>query len=141
MKYKTDLDQEVAFALQLPLKKVRAVTNAFVNILGRAIAEEGEAEVAGLGVFRLRSITTEGGIEPRRLMEKKYVRFFKSHALKRQIEEIHMEKYGVDEKTRLPEFLEKEAGEGSTCPKCGTRVERHGRILKCPQCGTEPFEE
>lgn len=48
-----------------------------------------------------------------------------------------MEKYGVDE-GKDSESLEKSAAEG--CPKCGGKVERHGNVLRCPSCGTEPFE-
>jgi ribosomal protein S27AE len=46
-----------------------------------------------------------------------------------------MEKYGVDEQGAENE---KKASEG--CPKCGSKVERHGNVLACPKCGTEPFE-
>jgi ribosomal protein S27AE len=49
-----------------------------------------------------------------------------------------MEKYGVDE-TIDQEKLEKSASEG--CPKCGGKVTRHGAILICKNCGTEPFEQ
>lgn len=55
-------------------------------------------------------------------------------------QEDTMNKYGVDEAvgTVSQETLEKQAMQG--CPKCGGRVERHGRILSCANCGTEPFE-
>jgi ribosomal protein S27AE len=46
-----------------------------------------------------------------------------------------MEKYGVDEGG---EELEKKASAG--CPQCGGKVEKHGNVLTCPKCGTEPFE-
>jgi len=49
-----------------------------------------------------------------------------------------MEKYGVDEQINQ-EKLEKQASEG--CPKCGGKVTRHGNILACENCGTEPFEQ
>jgi tRNA(Ile2) C34 agmatinyltransferase TiaS len=54
--------------------------------------------------------------------------------------ETEMEKYAVveTEGTVSQETLEKQAMQG--CPKCGGRVERHGRILSCANCGTEPFE-
>jgi tRNA(Ile2) C34 agmatinyltransferase TiaS len=58
------------------------------------------------------------------------------------IKETEMEKLGVQE-TEVggvsQETLEKQAMQG--CPKCGGRVERHGRILTCAKCGTEPFEQ
>lgn len=53
-------------------------------------------------------------------------------------EEKEMSKYGVDEGVDQ-ESLEKSAAEG--CPRCGSPVERHGNILRCPKCGTEPFEK
>jgi len=51
--------------------------------------------------------------------------------------EDQMEKYGVDE-GQDDEKMEKLAG--SRCPKCGGKVIRHGNILMCENCGTEPFE-
>lgn len=142
MIYKADLDRSVSSLLQLPHKKVEATTRAFINALICAIAEEGEVDVRGLGVFRISTVTTEGGLLRRQPMKKRYVRFTKSRKLKRAIEEVKaMEKYGVDESLCSPDFLGKEAREETTCPKCGTRIERHGRILVCPKCGTEPFEE
>jgi predicted RNA-binding Zn-ribbon protein involved in translation (DUF1610 family) len=51
--------------------------------------------------------------------------------------EKHMEKLGVDESA--DENLEKEATEG--CPKCGAIPQRHGKVLVCPNCGTEPYEK
>ena len=48
-----------------------------------------------------------------------------------------MEKYGV--------FTEESADKlGSNefhCPDCGALIERHGKVLRCPRCGTKPFEE
>jgi len=48
-----------------------------------------------------------------------------------------MEKYGVDESVDQHK-LEKQATQG--CPKCGRAPVRHGAVLICPQCGSEPFE-
>ena len=54
-------------------------------------------------------------------------------------EEDTVDKLGVDETgTVSQEELEKKAMAG--CPKCGGRVERHGAILTCANCGTEPWE-
>lgn len=53
-------------------------------------------------------------------------------------EEEGMDKYGVDEQA---ENLEKKASAG--CPSCGLPPEKlvtHGRLIMCPNCGTEPFE-
>jgi ribosomal protein S27AE len=51
--------------------------------------------------------------------------------------EKQMDKYAVVEGADQ-EALEKRALAG--CPKCGSRVEKHGTTLTCPKCGTEPFE-
>jgi transposase len=50
-----------------------------------------------------------------------------------------LEKYGVDESLEVPESLEKKAAKN--CPKCGSKLEKHGAIVKCPECGTAPFEK
>jgi len=53
--------------------------------------------------------------------------------------ESDMEKYGVDERQEKDDAkLEKQAAEG--CPKCGGKLERHGRTIICQNCGSEPFE-
>lgn len=49
-----------------------------------------------------------------------------------------MDKYGVSEEVDQ-ENLEKKASQG--CPKCGrSDVKKHGTVLICPSCGSEPFE-
>lgn len=66
------------------------------------------------------------------------VRFRKSFYFNQQLQEMKkMEKLGVDE--GVDPNLEKHAAQG--CPECGSPVERHGRILVCPKCGTAPFEK
>lgn len=47
-----------------------------------------------------------------------------------------MDKFGVDE---TGSEQEKVAAEG--CPVCGAKVQKHGNVLACPNCGTEPFEK
>lgn len=52
-----------------------------------------------------------------------------------------MEKYGVVEKDAPQEESTKTAtGSNIFCPDCVREVEIHGDILKCPNCGTKPFE-
>jgi uncharacterized Zn finger protein (UPF0148 family) len=47
-----------------------------------------------------------------------------------------MDKYGVDESSA---DLAKLAAEG--CPHCGEhKLEKHGSVIVCPKCGSEPFE-
>lgn len=51
--------------------------------------------------------------------------------------EAEMEKYGVEE----DEEQIKQASSSKACPACGGTLERHGEVLKCTKCGTEPFEK
>lgn len=50
-----------------------------------------------------------------------------------------MDKYGVDETTQDSDGAAKTAAKG--CPWCGAEPEQHGPVLKCPNCGTAPFEK
>lgn len=55
-------------------------------------------------------------------------------------EEEGMDKYGVDE--GIQDALDKYASTG--CPQCGTPADqliKHGSVLMCPRCGSEPFEK
>lgn len=45
-----------------------------------------------------------------------------------------MEKLGASTKSPLT----KTASKG--CPECGGKVEVHGAVYRCQNCGTEPFE-
>jgi len=55
-------------------------------------------------------------------------------------EDEGMEKYGVAvEPEQTPVQGEKRA-EAENCRKCGSKLERHGQVLKCPKCGTLPYE-
>ena len=48
-----------------------------------------------------------------------------------------MDKFGVVQDVN-DEEMEKASSQG--CPKCGSKVQKHGSTLMCPKCGTEPFE-
>ena len=49
-----------------------------------------------------------------------------------------MDKLGVDQEQKS--MREKTAAEG--CPRCGSQnVQTHGKLLVCPNCGSEPFEK
>lgn len=48
-----------------------------------------------------------------------------------------MEKYGVEVDKRD----NKVAGDGRRCPRCRTPLDPQSNVPRCPQCGTEPFEE
>ncbi len=58
------------------------------------------------------------------------VRIYK-HSKELQI----MEKYGVET------TADKTASSVTRCPKCGSVAESHGWVHKCPQHGTEAFED
>lgn len=47
-----------------------------------------------------------------------------------------MKKYGVDE----PTSDKKVASDQSKCPKCGKPLIKEGRLVFCPEHGSEPFE-
>lgn len=49
-----------------------------------------------------------------------------------------MEKYGVDtvDTVKTSETISVRV----RCPSCGASLEANTNVLKCPQCGTEPFE-
>lgn len=49
-----------------------------------------------------------------------------------------MDKYGVD-----TEDLEKtaDAKKSGACPSCGEKLEFYGKVVLCPNCGSEPKEE
>jgi len=53
------------------------------------------------------------------------------------IKENNMEKYG--QKTEDSGELEKTGSGDILCPKCGAKCEVHGKVVKCPEHGTEPF--
>lgn len=48
-----------------------------------------------------------------------------------------MEKYSVV--TEEKELLKTASGV-RLCPECGSKVESHGNVVRCPKCGTRPFE-
>jgi RNA polymerase subunit RPABC4/transcription elongation factor Spt4 len=48
-----------------------------------------------------------------------------------------MEKYGVEEEKNKG----KTAADADACPKCGSKVEKHGDVKICPEDGSEPFEK
>lgn len=54
-----------------------------------------------------------------------------------------MEKYAVVEKDEQKKTAQIAAEVVGTCPVCGSQLEETTRInvLKCPRCGTRPFED
>ena len=162
MKNKQHLDIEIAAWTNRSVKEVSYITSFFLRLLMKTIVEDGIAHVDGFGRFKLSSqrgsrpqIETLKKIENGKVIgehrvavDKKYtVTFSKARPFRQLIrarfgtapviEEIVMEKFGVDEGADQ-EQLEKKANEG--CPECGKKPEKHGKVLMCPTHGSEPFE-
>ena len=146
------LDVKVARALGLRPTEVSAITAVFLEETRKELVELNTVVLDGLGILRMS--VREGKTDNLRpahshpvtaTSEKKYHVSFKkavpfAQALRLRYRDVKVEatveKYGVDEQQAENE---KKASEG--CPKCGTKVERHGNVLACPKCGTEPFEK
>lgn len=155
-----DLVSEVTSNLHDHRHYVSRIVNEFVKVVVGKVADGSIVHITGLGEFHLQITKPHNNLfqfktgtfkkgESRKgitlRVEKMYhVRFRKAHTLKTAIEVRHgraasvektMEKYGVDESGSEQE---KKAAQG--CPNCGSKVEKHGDVLACVKCGTEPFE-
>jgi nucleoid DNA-binding protein/ribosomal protein S27AE len=149
---KAEIDREVALQLGKTPKQVGIITKVFLHTVMIELLKMGDVQLDGLGTMRLKR--WKGGID--RLRNKggqvmnvetstvHRVSFRKSNVLNEAIRvkfgrakpvEDVMDKYGVDE---TGTELEKKAAAG--CPNCGGKVEKHGNVLACEKCGTEPFE-
>ena len=153
---KYELDRQVALATGFPKEDVGVITGEFINQINLLLCKTGKASVGGLGRFRAlvhrfegAELTTgtfkKGGRNGTRIVRKARqvrVHFTKSRVLrdmlKNYCQEEPMEKYGVDESVDQKK-LEKQASEG--CPNCGAKLAKHGNVLICPKCGSEPFEK
>jgi len=148
---KAALDQRVAAMLDVPVEGVACITSAFLREARDELVELNTVVFDGMGVLTMsvRAGKTDN-LHPTpttsvtATSEKKYHVTFKKtapfrQALRRRYRDVvvekNMDKLGVDE---TGSENEKKASEG--CPKCGSKVERHGNVLACPKCGTEPFE-
>lgn len=151
---KGHVDHRVAYILGKDVKQVREITALFLDELGMMLLEEAQVNLPGFGRFLS---TTYRHFVPGfphwrdkndGELKRPFFRigFSKSRILLRmwreriasQWMEDDMEKFGVDEGTDQ-ENLEKKASQG--CPICGRKVIQRGRLLMCPEHGTEPFEE
>lgn len=153
---KQQLDGQVAALLGKKTPEVSGITTAFLHEVVCALVDQGAVRLTGLGTLRvsvqrgsreavLTNAKKKDGTRDRvrvQVNRKYYVVFKRGCALRNALKEKYgkeeiMEKYGVDES--LDENLEKQAAEG--CPVCGKKPERHGKVLMCPQHGSEPFEQ
>lgn len=153
---KAALDRRIAICLGLPRHEVSFVTTAFLEEIAAELIEMTTVRLDGLGELHLvpRKGSTanlrvgtfkKGESRPvTKVAKTKYhVSFKKAVPLKKAIQlryqakppEKTMNKFGVDESQTENE---KKASDG--CPQCGGKVERHGKVLMCPKCGTEPWE-
>jgi ribosomal protein S27AE len=138
------LDTRVAVVLGRPQPQVALITSVFLRKVVEELIAGNEVYLEEIGILRME--VSKSDITSR-LNAK--VHFTKRSHFVRRIKETHvrqskskgrvfpMEKLGVDESVDQ-EKLEKVAADG--CPKCGAKVERHGNVMACPACGTEPFE-
>lgn len=143
---KNQLDRLVALLLGEKVTDVSAITTVFLETIRNELAALKDVQLDGLGSLHVAIRKGSTNLYRRADSEnaKKYhVTFKKSRPLRRMILKKHgiltektMDKLGVDEGQA---DNEKVASEG--CPRCGAKVERHGNVLACPKCGTEPFEK
>lgn len=120
---KHTIDTKVAGLLDIHVSQVALITSTFLRVASIHLAQRGELFLDSFGKFHRAG--------PK-------VFFRKSRRLRTFLEEIAMEKLGVDEGADQEE-MEKAATQG--CPECGATVEKHGRLLSCPNHGTAPFEK
>lgn len=144
MKFKYDIDRAVALAVGMPVRDIKKITAAFLDEVSNALATDGEVE---LRRFAKLVVTVGRGMPARQRgkiirVDKIHVRLRKKFSLTKLLKKAmaQMDKYGVDESSEIPDF-EKKAGKEAVCPKCGAKVEAHGRTIICPKCGSEPWEK
>jgi ribosomal protein S27AE len=159
---KRELDLLVATNLSVPRTKVSAITSELIAVIKQALIDGEEVRIDGLGSLRVhtgvlssvssanlspigigvkQTVPLENGIRNSRLNYIQKVCFSKAKSFSKLLRggDIEtMEKYGVDEQVKDQEALEKKAAQG--CPNCGGPVTRHGSILICAKCGSQPFE-
>lgn len=153
---KSHLDRRVAVVLGIPVSDVSLITSTFLTEVMKAITEGDPVLLEGFGRFTLRKmaglLTKLQNPKGQAILvsptDKFRVTFKKSHTFNalvrakygtsRVLKESEMEKYAVDEGVDQ-NAMEKAATQG--CPECGAKCERHGSLVVCPRCGSEPFEK
>lgn len=139
---KHELDLRTAEACGVARAVVGRITREFLFQMRMAAVEDG-VNIQGLGVMRVIEYRVRFKSTGKR--EQRFaMRFRPSRALQEQVRSyrrslMSMDKYGVEEKQKSFKDMTKLAAEG--CPNCGSKnVTRDGNVLRCPRCGTEPFE-
>lgn len=157
MTRKVELDREIAADTGIAQKKVARITAALIDAIRSHLTNGEIVHLDGFGKLHVQKMTygvrqpIENLVNPKKekitspvaVPVKHKVHFAKAQPFKHQLQERWrrdnvMEKFGVDENVNQ-QGLEKAAAEG--CPKCGSKVEKHGSVIVCPNCGTEPFEQ
>lgn len=147
---KHELDVATAGALGVRRSLVGKITREFLWQLRTAAVDTG-VHLQGLGHFRVLRyrVRWKAGRETWRFA----LRFKPARAVQQQaraagMEEImgdndeEMSKFGVETSQHSDEYLGKIASSG--CPRCGAaadKLQKHGSVLRCPKCGTAPFEK
>lgn len=138
---KNHLDTRIAAWVDMAPVDVSLCTGLFLRELVIDLVKTGTVVLPGFGTLTLRPYKGKVNgqeVDKVRVDVTKGTAFYRM--LKRYgIPEVVMEKYGVDEGKWDVEAMEKAAAKG--CPQCGAKVQMFGQIVKCPNCGTEPFEK
>lgn len=120
--FKRQLDKRVAKLLGMRTVDVAVITGQFLKEVQRELLHGCTVYLYDLGLIvphhkqqYLRLL-----LEPSRILKERASRM--------------MDKYGV--KTDEPKKTS-----NNKCPDCGATAEQHGRVLRCPACGTAPFEK
>ncbi len=162
MRHKGELDRRVARELKLKSSDVSRVTAEFLRQITHLLVADGVVTLDGFGHFKAELVRPKNSNSLRQLTGGTFkkgertgtrkvevipyirVHFSKANNLKlalkmSQPRSDEMEKYGVDTTAGVDQQqLEKQAAKG--CPQCGSGLTKHGSVLKCDNCGTEPFE-
>ncbi len=126
----SELVQEIAKQTHLPAETVRLVLDTFLAVAKSALCE---GKIVVLRTFGLLQALPFKGV----LGEGVRFKFKVAGELKKAAQEVFrpMEKYGVETKTDAA-LVAQVTG---TCPVCKAELETK-KPPKCPNCGTEPFE-
>jgi nucleoid DNA-binding protein/DNA-directed RNA polymerase subunit RPC12/RpoP len=141
------IEQVVAKELSMNRYDVNWVTSRIFEAMAAVLASGQDITVRGLGRLYWKATPKRRIIHPTThqemwIPERKNLKFKPAKQLRR----LDMEKYGVvldDQKVK--EASQDGESRWFKCTKCGADLEKDessGKfMLKCPKCGTEPFEK
>jgi len=140
---KMNMDLEISFQTGFPQNTVKKITAIFVDLIREGLVNDGFVDIMRLGSLRVAWWRGPALVNDRLVtVDKSSVVLKKGTTLRRQLKEkmATMEKYGVQESLDVQDDV-KISESRTTCPKCGAGLEYHGKVRKCPKCGTEPWEQ